>query len=999
MVTRPLILALAALTLLPLMPVATAQESGVNVALRTTQPADLSPPQSVPDPVAATKAYIDVEVAGARLSVPTRHADGKDSRTLIDAAPIAQILGSRFEVSDNRLTYYRPQDDAVMTLNFGDGEFRANDMVLGKLPEFQRGEESGTWLEPKTIAVITGTTLLVEADGTYTFELQKGLRPQSELDLWVNGRPVDTFGAKEPRTIGPVLLVPLEPITQALGHQLTLQAGMVQVIRAQDTAVISLELATGLITVNGTPRGVSPNMSFAEPSSLLLPFSAVEALTGTHISLSPGSNRIDVRQDDRLGGAALPPDRGAAGAGGSPFTPEALSYLLSDRGPNRAEFSSRWGRYNSRLTYESAGGLEALEELQPSWMSLDVQSLDGWAGSVGDYSGRFRETAGVDVSRVRGLSWRRKTDGGDILAVSAGTMLTGAETISEHATKPEFGGFAGGVRLLDKDGSQEIGVAARVTAGGDDTAIVGSVQKVIEPKGTFGNLQTAYVSVDGGYFDGAETGFDVRGRGELRFAMNDQWTVSISGQHDGEKFQASRDATYFGGVFDNRVGARTTGAISTDWRSAKSWGILQYVSVGARASINQIDGPVSTTTHVYSASLNTKIGASGPDLAVDVEHSRAFGDASDETMTDVRVRAYQRFDWGSLQANYLHLENGTRPSNQAVAIAQSNPLQKSFKNGAFVSVAPAATVTYTDGDARFRAGGAAAFSSGLLLDEKLELSGQVWALSNFEPEAAATRYYANLEARYRVGRRTEIVASYFDDLEGRNDFSIALRGTIEFNEPRRQTLPLADRGVLTGRVFVDLNRDGVRQADEPGLAGAQVEVRGTQLSHAADRDGDFEIENVKEGLFGLSINQRSLPLGYRVQDAELIKASVAEGRRTTVDIPVIQSGQLRGAVFIDMDGNGIASHRDERLEGQPVRLLNLATNASVEVPTASFGQYGFENLEPGDYRLFVMVGWEEYAVDVKLTEDAMLQIVPIAIPPEVFGVTPAQQVAQLTEAP
>ena len=62
-----------------------------------------------------------------------------------------------------------------------------------------------------------------------------------------------------------------------------------------------------------------------------------------------------------------------------------------------------------------------------------------------------------------------------------------------------------------------------------------------------------------------------------------------------------------------------------------------------------------------------------------------------------------------------------------------------------------------------------------------------------------------------LNRTTALTAIYTDDFQGRSDFSIGLRGTVNFNRPRQYRLPEEGRGILNGRVFLDRNRDGIRQ--------------------------------------------------------------------------------------------------------------------------------------------------------------------------------------------
>ena len=154
-----------------------------------------------------------------------------------------KALRSEIEIIDKLLGYHRFQDGAWMSVDMADGKVRSNKIVLGKLPDFEPREQADTWLGLNAVAVMSGTHVSEDDQGRTVLTLDKQLKPQFGLELWVSGAPVDTFG-NEARTIGPVLLVPLEPIIEALGHTLDVQSGLVTVRRTQDQAEIQLELAT-----------------------------------------------------------------------------------------------------------------------------------------------------------------------------------------------------------------------------------------------------------------------------------------------------------------------------------------------------------------------------------------------------------------------------------------------------------------------------------------------------------------------------------------------------------------------------------------------------------------------------------------------------------------------------------------------------------------------------------------------------------------------------------
>lgn len=972
-------------------PVAGAQAADRDEALFVNQPDSFVLAQgrafgdgvSLSDSKMATE-YRDVRLDDRIVSVRTRRLPGQQTSRVIDPAPIADAYGGRFELAGAIVIYERPQDQVSITLDTRDGIVRANGLFVTVIPNVTTIDDE-LWLQPQAIAVLTGTVLAEDADGVVSFERDHDIRPTTDLDLWIDGQPV-TGAPQQTRMVGTVLLIPLRPVVERLGHSLREESGTVCVTRVQDSAEISLDLVSGLFAVNGTPRGSIPNMAFADRGELLLPSAAIEALTGVSIRFEPASNRVDILQDDRLGSLAMPGEMAAAQTGRDGWVPETLSYQLSDRGPLVAQLSGRTDRLNGRLTYESAGGFENRDEFQPRGASLDLQSLDGWAGTVGDYTDRFNELSGVDVSRIRGASYRERTKNGSMLAIAAGSTLSGTEAISDTAIKPEFGGVAAGVRLLSEDGSQEVGASGKSVDGGNTSAFVVSGQKVFEGAGDTSALKTAFISADAGYFDTTSgSDLDVRVRGQARYRLSDQLDAAVSAYHDGEKFVETAEPAIFEGIFDTRVGARTGGAVSADWRSAKSWGMLPFVAAGVRASYDHLDGASRVSEQELTASVITRVGEGGPDVSIQIVRTETEINNLTSVTEEARIQAFQSFQWGTVQARYVTANSDLEieDRDEAVVQVQSNPLRKSLGNDAFVSLAPTATIGWNGDVTAARVGGAAAASSGRLFGERFRLDGQVAALSSIDPDDFETRYFVGAEARYLLGKKTQFVARYVDDLNGRKDFSIALRGTVEFNEPRKRAMPLVDTGMLSGTVFVDLNRDGLRQDDEPGLPGASLALRGADTNISADSNGRFTGENLKAGLSAIAVSEESLPLGYGVAAGGNFRSvSIARGRSTSVDVPVILEGQMRGSVFIDMDGDGTASEGDQRLEGQVLQLIEKVTGDITETTTAAFGQYGFERLRPGSYQLRVVVGWQEYSVDVELTEDHLLHVVPVAIPVE-----------------
>lgn len=926
--------------------------------------------------------FLDMIIEGRLTSVRTQmRADDVRHYNLTD---IAEPLQSRVELHDTLLGYHRRQDGVLMSINMTDGKVRSNKTVLGKLPDFAPRETAEPWISLNAVTILTGTHASTDSQGRTVLKLDAQLKPKFGLELWVNGVPIDTFG-QEPRTIGPVLLVPLEPIVEELGHTLTVANGMVSVRRQQDQATINLELATGLISVNTTPRGVTPDMQLAERDDLILPFGAVESLTGSHIKLVPLSNRVEVTLDSRLDSTVLPGANLSDEVRSTPFTLETLTYEVSDRGPLRTETRGYVGKYNFRAQVDTAGGFDNFAATQPGWASLDVVSLDGWQGTLGDYSSTYRELSGVGANRIRGAAWRKQRENGDILAIAAGVPLTGSKTDSDTVAVPTFGGFAAGARLIDEDHLQDAGIAASVSEDGAQAALVANGQRAFRFEHSETGWQSAFVSADIGAFSGAASGADVRVRGSASYSLNDQVGISGFANYEGAKFAAGADRTSFAGVFDQRNGARTNVSVGANWRADQPIGALNRLAISSRASVRHQDGERSETSTALSTAVNTQIGETGPTVSAIVQHTATTGSESEDTNTTLRVRGVQRLKHGTVSAAFSHTDsNAQGTAQQFVATAQMNPIRRGFSKGAIVQVAPNVTLNWDGDDTQINAGASAIAQSGYLFGPKFDVQTRLSAFSDFTAEtenAQSTRFLGAIEARYQVAKAAMLTAIYTDDFDGRSDLSIGLRGTMTFNPPRASRLPDDGRGVLNGRVFLDRNRDGIRQDDEPGVPGVRVMLIGTRLGLNTGADGYFTVQNVRQGLYAVTVSRQSLPLGYLVPENAQPRVTIGSGRRSDVEIPLILSGQVRGAIFIDDNANGQADPGEKRLEGQWVSLIPKAGGETINIHSASFGQYGFESIDPGTYTLKTTVSGQPVVQEIIIDGKSPFVIAPIPIPP------------------
>lgn len=120
--------------------------------------------------------------------------------------------------------------------------------------------------------------------------------------------------------------------------------------------------------------------------------------------------------------------------------------------------------------------------------------------------------------------------------------------------------------------------------------------------------------------------------------------------------------------------------------------------------------------------------------------------------------------------------------------------------------------------------------------------------------------------------------------------------TLRYSEaggvPYLATLPGDGRGAgsLTGIVFQDDNRDGLRQSPERGAAGVTVWLDGVQ-SAVTGADGRFEFALVRSGRHSLRVDASTVRLPWGVADDKPVRVEVSPRGATATDLPLLRVGE------------------------------------------------------------------------------------------------------------
>ncbi|MFQ7930144.1 MAG: SdrD B-like domain-containing protein [Pauljensenia sp.] len=180
--------------------------------------------------------------------------------------------------------------------------------------------------------------------------------------------------------------------------------------------------------------------------------------------------------------------------------------------------------------------------------------------------------------------------------------------------------------------------------------------------------------------------------------------------------------------------------------------------------------------------------------------------------------------------------------------------------------------------------------------------------------------------------------------------------------------------------WMDVNRDGIQDGDEPALPGVTVTLTyedGSAVTDASgnpvgavttDANGKYVFENLLPGGYKVSFQA---PAGFeattseagddRAADSNGASASVtlAQGQTDdTIDFGAVGTGVIGDQLFVDVNqnGGGAPDAGDKVLPGVKVTLTWTGPGGitrTYETTTDADGTYKFENLLPGDYKVSI----------------------------------------------
>lgn len=171
--------------------------------------------------------------------------------------------------------------------------------------------------------------------------------------------------------------------------------------------------------------------------------------------------------------------------------------------------------------------------------------------------------------------------------------------------------------------------------------------------------------------------------------------------------------------------------------------------------------------------------------------------------------------------------------------------------------------------------------------------------------------------------------------------------------------------VLSGRVIIDENEDGICGAAETGLDGAVITAMqgGTVVATAyADETGRFVFDTLRPGTYRLRyvlddefLFARGISLNMTDEDAleaETGEYTLEMGQQIDVsDVAVVRAARIAGKSWMDADVNGSMDPQESVMTGVHAQLYRDDGQILADMQVNSDGSYVFERLRSGTYMI------------------------------------------------
>jgi hypothetical protein len=186
---------------------------------------------------------------------------------------------------------------------------------------------------------------------------------------------------------------------------------------------------------------------------------------------------------------------------------------------------------------------------------------------------------------------------------------------------------------------------------------------------------------------------------------------------------------------------------------------------------------------------------------------------------------------------------------------------------------------------------------------------------------------------------------------------------------------MASAGGIEGEVYLDYNRNGLRDPGEPGLARVTIQLEDKSRA-VTDSHGRYKFDNIATGVHIVSIDERGLDASLNLLTPASQRVEVKLRETTGVSYTIIKAGSIRGKVLVDANDNNSADSADTPLSDILIYLVDNRTNTFSD----SDGNFVLDNMLPGSYEVRIdqaglaegmqLISPESLVVEVKSGEES-----------------------------
>ena len=246
------------------------------------------------------------------------------------------------------------------------------------------------------------------------------------------------------------------------------------------------------------------------------------------------------------------------------------------------------------------------------------------------------------------------------------------------------------------------------------------------------------------------------------------------------------------------------------------------------------------------------------------------------------------------------------------------------------------------------------------------LDGETPLESTVTDEEGKAAMYAHA-GRYTV--RVTLPAGYGLSDGSVQSHIIDLDVSFSTGEEEAFTLAVAPVGALGGKVFEDIDNDGVMGEDEPGVAGVTVHIEGNRTGTVrditTDETGVYLFDFLPDDMYTISATLPEGMLYARYSQTGGDLRSIFTGSNITREfavrdaarladknIGVIENGVISGVAFLDLNYNGRRDEGEPGYAGVTVEALRgSGAESQGKAVTGEDGAFRLEGLRGGDYQL------------------------------------------------